>query len=57
MADIDPDEPLFAKSTVEKFDQRVADLIEFAKVFYVSDEVRTQCEAELAAAKKRHYKV
>jgi len=61
MADIDPeDEPLFAlkkANSLEEFDQRMADLIQFAATFYVSEEVRTKCEAELAAAKRNHYRV
>ncbi len=61
MADIDPeDEPLFAlakANSVAEFDQRMADLITFATVFHVSDEVRRECEEELEAAKKNKYKL
>jgi hypothetical protein len=54
--DID-DEPLFAL-TEEDIKLLKADRakIEFALTTYVSDEVRRECEAELAEAKKRGYK-
>jgi hypothetical protein len=56
------EEPLFAlkeanESSAEKFDQRMADLIEFAATQYFSSEVRDECVAELEAAKKNHYKI
>jgi hypothetical protein len=56
------EEPLFAlreanESSLEKFDQRMADLIEFAATQYISAEVRDECIAELEAAKKNHYKI
>jgi hypothetical protein len=63
MPDIDPDEPLFSSqietstSSLEKFDQRMAALIEFAGTQYVSAEVRDECIAELEAAKKNGYKI
>jgi len=55
------EEPLFAlkeanASSAEKFDQRMADLIEFAATQYISAEVRYECVAELEAAKKNHYR-
>ena len=56
------EEPLFAlkeanANSAEKFDQRMADLIEFAATQYVSSAVRGECIAELEAAKKNHYKI
>jgi hypothetical protein len=56
------DEPLFQlkavnESSLEKFDQRMSDLIEFAATQYFSSEVRDECIAELEAAKKNHYKI
>jgi len=56
------DEPLFLlkaanESSLEKFDQRMSDLIEFASTVYISSEVRDQCIAELEAAKKTGYKI
>ena len=56
------DEPLFAlgeanRTSAEKFDQRMADLIEFAATQYFSSEVRDECVAELEAAKKNHYRI
>ena len=61
MADIDQnDEPLFAlknENSLEKFDQRMADLIEFASTVYISSAVRDECIAELEAAKKNHYRI
>jgi hypothetical protein len=56
------DEPLFAlqeanASSVEKFDQRMADLIEFAATQYISSEVRDACLKELEEAKKDHYRI
>jgi hypothetical protein len=58
--DIPQDEPLFAlreANSLEKFDQRMADLIEFASTVYISSEVRDECVAELEAAKKNGYKI
>ena len=61
--DIPQDEgPLFAlreanESSLEKFDQRMADLIEFAATQYVSSTVRDECVAELEAAKRNHYRI
>lgn len=52
MADIE-DEPLFA---LQAFDQRMADLIEFASTVYVSSEVRDECVRELEEAKKNGYR-
>jgi hypothetical protein len=61
MADIDSDdEPLFAlhrENSLEKFDQRMADLIEFATTQYISAEVRDECVRELEEAKKTGYKI
>ena len=40
------DEPLFAlrqANSLEKFDQRMSDLIEFASTVYISSEVRDEC--------------
>ena len=54
------DEPLFAlreANSLENFDQRMADLIEFASTVYISAEVRDECVKELEAAKKRGYKI
>jgi hypothetical protein len=56
------EEPLFAlkeanASSAEKFDQRMADLIEFAATQYISAAVRDECVAELEAAKKTGYKI
>ena len=56
------DEPLFAlkeanASSIEKFDQRMADLIEFAATQYISAEVRDECIRELEAAKRNHYRI
>jgi len=54
------DEPLFAlreANSLEKFDQRMADLIEFAATVYISSEVRDECIAELEEAKKTGYKI
>jgi len=54
------DEPLFSLKKVnslEKFDQRMSDLIEFARTQYISSEVRDECVAELEAAKKDHYRI
>jgi len=54
------DEPLFAleknNNSLIGFDQRMADLIEFARTQFVSAEVRDECVKELEAAKKRGYK-
>ena len=55
----DRDEPLFELRDAEKsgkFDQRMADLIEFAATQYISAAVRDECVAELEAAKKNHYR-
>jgi hypothetical protein len=60
MADIEDDEPLFSKVVTEadkeelKIDEA---MLRFAQTAYVSDEVRTECEAEMAAAKKRGWKI
>lgn len=56
------DEPLFMlkaanESSLEKFDSRMADLIEFASTVYISSAVRDECIAELEAAKKNHYRI
>jgi hypothetical protein len=56
------EEPLFAlreanESSLEKFDQRMADLIEFAATQYVSSAVRDDCVRELEEAKKNHYRI
>jgi hypothetical protein len=54
------DEPLFAlqeENSLGKFDQRMADLIEFARTQYISSEVRDACVKELDEAKKNHYKI
>ena len=60
--DIPQDEPLFAlreanNNSLEKFDQRMADLIEFASTVYISSEVRDECLKELEIAKKTGYKI
>jgi len=60
MPDIDPDEPLFAlreEKSLDAFDQRMADLIEFASTVYISSEVRDECLKELEEAKKNHYRI
>jgi hypothetical protein len=61
MSDIDPeDEPLFAlesENSLEKFDQRMSDLIEFAKTQYISSKVRDECVRELEEAKKNNYRI
>jgi hypothetical protein len=49
------DEPLFALQ--DGADERMNALRQFACTTYVSDEVRRECEAELAAAKKTGYKI
>ena len=56
------DEPLFAlkaanESSLEKFDQRMANLIEFASTVYISSEVRDECVKELEEAKRNHYRI
>ena len=56
------DEPLFAlkeanESSLEKFDQRTSDLIEFASTVYISSEVRDECVKELEEAKRNHYRI
>jgi hypothetical protein len=56
------EEPLFAlreanESSLEKFDQRMADLIEFASTVYISSTVRDECLLELEQAKKNGYKI
>ena len=59
MADIDNDESLFALQTansLERFDQRMAELVEFAKTQYISAEVRDACVKELEEAAKNGYK-
>ena len=48
------DEPLFS---LQAFDQRMADLIEFAATQYISAEVRDECLMELEQAKKDHYRI
>ena len=60
--DIPQDEPLFElreanNSSLAKFDQRMADLIEFASTVYISSEVRDECVRELEEAKKNHYRI
>ena len=58
MADIDDDEPLFAKlSETDLSMLRVEkNLITFALTVYVSDEVRRACEAEMEEGRKRGWK-
>lgn len=57
MTDIDnSDEPLFALMK-ETHSEKEAALIQFALTTHISDEVRKKCEAELAAAKKRGYRI
>ncbi len=54
------DEPLFAlrqANSLEKFDQRMSDLIEFASTVYISSEVRDECVKELEEAKRNHYRI
>ena len=54
------EEPLFALSkenSLEKFDQRMSDLIEFASTVYISSEVRDDCLKELEEAKRNHYRI
>ena len=56
------EEPLFAlreanANSLEKFDQRMADLIEFAATQYISSTVRDDCVRELEEAKKNHYRI
>ena len=54
------EEPLFAlreANSLEKFDQRMADLIEFASTVYISSEVRDDCLKELEEAKRNHYRI
>jgi hypothetical protein len=48
------DEPLFS---LQAFDQRMEDLIEFAATQYISSEVRDACLKELEEAKKNHYRI
>ena len=48
------DEPLFS---LQAFDQRMEDLIEFAATQYISSEVRDACLKELEEAKKDHYRI
>ena len=48
------DEPLFS---LQAFDQRMEDLIEFAATQYISSEVRDECLKELEEAKKNHYRI
>lgn len=53
-----PDEPLFALSETDMSLLRAEkNLITFTLTAHVSDEVRRECEAELATAKKNGYKV
>jgi hypothetical protein len=56
------DEPLFLlkavnESSLEKFDQRMSDLIEFATTQHISAEVRDECVVELEQAKKNGYRI
>ena len=54
------EEPLFALSKVnslEKFDQRMSNLIEFASTVYISSEVRDECVKELEEARRNHYRI
>ena len=44
-------------NSLEKFDQRMADLIEFASTVFISSEVRDECLRELEKAKKNHYRI
>lgn len=53
MADIDPDEPLFA---LKEENDSVQDLIDFALTTHVSDEVRKECEAEMERGRKSGWK-
>ena len=46
-----------ALAALTGFDDRMSDLIQFATTVHVSEEVRTECEAELAAAKKNGYRI
>ena len=56
MADIE-EEPLFALSDADLAIMNAEKaLVDFTLTTFVSDEVRAICEAELAAAKERHYK-
>ena len=54
------DEPLFAlkaanESSLEKFDQRMSDLIEFASTVYISSEVRDECVKERCRIHSKDY--
>ena len=56
------DEPLFLlkaanESSLENFDRRMSDLIEFASTVYISSEVRDDCLKELEEAKRNHYRI
>ena len=54
------EEPLFAlrqANSLEKFDQRMSDLVEFASTVYISSEVRDECVKELEEAKKTGYRI
>ena len=56
------DEPLFLlkaanESSLENFDKRMSDLIEFASTVYISSEVRDECVRELEEAKRNHYRI
>ena len=56
MADIE-DEPLFALSEADLAIMAAEKmLVDFTLTTFVSEDVRVECEAELAAAKERHYK-
>jgi len=58
MADIDPDEPLFALTEEDKETLKVDDtLIHYAQTAYVSEAVRRECMKELSDAKKRGYRI
>ena len=55
--DIVPDEPLFSLSEADILRLKADKLkIEFVLTTHVSDEVRAECEQELADAKKRGWK-
>ena len=56
------DEPLFLlkaanESSLENFDRRMSDLIEFASTVYIPSEVRDDCLKELEEAKRNHYRI
>lgn len=54
-----PDEPLFAITAAELafFEDPLRSQIKFLCTQYVSEEVRKECEAEMAAAKKNRWKI